>query len=153
MIRQKLFPVSLFLIMMGCASFVNLTAQNLEKYTWKNRILVIKTSDSASEIYQKQIKEFSNSADELKDRKFVLYKITGDDFELIDFTNPEMSDAGNIAGKPLEMILNDKENFEVILIGLDGGIKLWQTEILSKEDLFSTVDAMPMRRNELSNKK
>ena len=142
----------MFLIILGCASFVNLNAQNLEKHTWKNRILVVKTSDSSSEIYQEQIKEFRNSTDELKVRKFVFYKITGDHFELIDFVNNELNDSGKTAGKSIGMILNDKENFEVILIGLDGGIKLEQTDVLRKEALFNIVDAMPMRRNELSKK-
>ena len=150
MIRQKLFQVRMFLIIMGCTSFVNLNAQNLEKHTWKNRILLVKTSDSASDIYQEQIKEFRNATDELKERKFVLYKITGDHFELIDFANIELIDSGKIAGKPIGMTLNDKENFEVILIGLDGGIKLQQSEVLTKEALFNIVDAMPMRRSELN---
>ena len=152
MIRHKLFQVSMFLILMGCASFVNVKAQNLEKHTWKNRILLVKTSDSASDIYQEQIKEFRNATDELKVRKFVLYKITGDHFEMINFTNPELNDSGKIAGKPIGMSLNDKENFEVILIGLDGGIKLQQTEVLTKEALFNIVDAMPMRRYEINKK-
>ena len=153
MIRHKLFQMSMFLIIMGCASFVNLNAQNLEKHTWKNRILVVKTSDSSSEIYQQQINEFENAADELNIRKFVLYKITGDAYELIDFTNRELNTSGKINGNSIGETLNDKENFEVILIGLDGGIKLRQTDVLTKEALFSIVDAMPMRRNELSTKK
>jgi hypothetical protein len=143
----------MFLIILGGASFVNLNAQNLEEHTWKNRILIVKTSDSASAIYQQQINEFDNAADELNVRKFVLYKITGDDFELIDFTNGELNTSGKIAGKSIGKTLNDKENFEVILIGLDGGIKLWQTEVLRKDALFSIVDAMPMRRNEISREK
>ena len=102
----------MFLIIMGCTSFVNLNAQNLEKHTWKNRILLVKTTDSASEIYQEQIKEFRNATDELKERKFVLYKITGDHFELINFENSELNDSGKIAGKPIGMTLNDKENFD-----------------------------------------
>lgn len=145
--------MSMFLIILGNASFVNLNAQNLEEHTWKNRILIVKTSDSASAIYQQQINEFDNAADELNVRKFVLYKITGDDFELIDFTNGELNTSGKIAGKSIGKTLNDKENFEVILIGLDGGIKLWQTEVLRKDALFSIVDAMPMRRNEISREK
>lgn len=98
MIRQKLLQVSMFLIMIGCASFVNVTAQNLEKHTWKSRILLVKTSDSSSAIYQEQIKEFSHSSEELKVRKFVLYKIINDHFEMIDFTNPELIDSGKIQG-------------------------------------------------------
>jgi hypothetical protein len=153
MSKLKLLPVSVFLIMMGCTPFMNLNGQNLEKHTWKNRILLVKTSDSTSEKYQEQVTEFRNSDDELIDRKFILYKIIGDDFELIDFSNSELNDSGKIVGKPVGMMLNDTENFEVILIGLDGGIKLQQTEVLKKDALFAIVDAMPMRRSELSRKK
>ena len=142
----------MFLIILGGASFVNLTAQNLEKHTWKNRILVIKTSDSASEIYQEQIKEFENAPEEMSVRKFVLYKISGDAYEMVNFENPELNDSGKITGKQIGKALNDKDNFEVILIGLDGGIKLQQTAILTKETLFNIVDAMPMRRYEINKK-
>ena len=152
MIKEKLLQVSMFLILMGAASSVHLNAQNLEKHTWKNRILLVKTTDSASAIYQEQIKEFDNAADELNVRKFVLYKITGDNYEMIDFTNDELNDSGKIASKPIGKSLNDKEDFEVLLIGLDGGIKLRQTEVLTKKALFNIVDAMPMRRNELNKK-
>ena len=85
-------------ILMGCASFVPINGQNLEKHTWKNRILVFKTSESASEIYQQQVKEFENSEAELKDRKFILYKINGADFESIDYTKEASTDSGNISG-------------------------------------------------------
>ena len=56
------------------------------------------------------------------------------------------------AGKLTEEVLNEKEDFEVILIGLDGGIKLQRTELLTKEDLFKITDSMPMRRDELTKK-
>ena len=152
MTKHKLFHMGMFLIIMACASFVNLNAQNLEKHSWKNRILIFKASDSTSALYQEQIKEFRDAADELNDRKFVLYKITGDDFEMTDFTKGELTDSGKIEGKSIEKILQDKENFEVILIGLDGGVKLRQAEVLNKEDLYKIVDVMPMRRNELRRK-
>ena len=41
--------------------------------------------------------------------------------------------------------------FEVVLIGLDGGIKLRQTKLVSLDKLFTLIDGMPMRRNELKN--
>ncbi|WKK67521.1 DUF4174 domain-containing protein [Lutimonas zeaxanthinifaciens] len=152
MTRHRLFKVSMFLILMGCASFVPINGQNLEKHTWKNRILVFKTTDSALQIYQQQVKEFENSEAELKDRKFVLYRITGADFERIDYTKDALTDSGSISGTSLEKIFNAQEHFEVVLIGLDGGVKLRQTEVLSKEDLYGIVDAMPMRRSELNRK-
>jgi hypothetical protein len=38
---------------------------------------------------------------------------------------------------------------EIVLIGLDGGVKLRQNEFLGCEDLFAIIDGMPMRRREL----
>jgi len=151
-IRHQLLQIRMFFIIMGCASFANINGQNLEKHTWNNRILFVKTYDSTLDIYQEQIKEFENSPDELKVRKFVLYKIVKDDFEMVSFENPEFVESGKIAGKAIGTSLDERTNFQVILIGLDGGIKLRQSAILRKEELFDIVDAMPMRRNELSKK-
>ncbi|MDZ7614283.1 MAG: DUF4174 domain-containing protein [Flavobacteriaceae bacterium] len=146
---KDILTIRISLIMIGYSSLMNLNGQNLEKHKWENRILIVKTSDIKSKKYQEQLKEFGNKFEELIDRKIILYKITGDDFVLIDYKNSELNDSGKISGKLTEDILNEKENFEVILIGLDGGIKLQQTEILMKEDLFKIIDKMPMRRDEL----
>ena len=100
--------------------------------------------------YQQQLKEFRNSDEDLIDRKIILYKVTGADFELIDYENSELNNSGKISGQLSETVLNKKENFEVILVGLDGGLKLQQTEILTKEDLFGIIDVMPMRRDALN---
>ena len=40
-------------------------------------------------------------------------------------------------------------DFEVLLIGLDGGKKLQQNLLLSTQQLFDKIDAMPMRAQEL----
>ena len=42
--------------------------------------------------------------------------------------------------------------FAIVLVGKDGGEKLRRTTPLSPEELFSIVDAMPMRRAELREK-
>lgn len=139
--------------MIGCSSLFNLNAQNLKEHEWKNRIIIVKSSDIKSKKYREQLKEFRNSIEELIDRKFILYKITGDDFVLIDYENSKLNNSGKISGKLTEKVLNEKEDFEVILIGLDGGIKLQRTELLTKENLFKITDSMPMRRDELTRKK
>ncbi|WP_369680359.1 DUF4174 domain-containing protein [Winogradskyella luteola] len=43
---------------------------------------------------------------------------------------------------------NDHE-FKVVLIGLDGGMKLSQNNILTAENLFSKIDSMPLRNREI----
>lgn len=39
-----------------------------------------------------------------------------------------------------------------IILGLDGGIKLWQSHILKIKEMMDIVDAMPIRKNEIRNK-
>jgi hypothetical protein len=58
---------------------------------------------------------------------------------------------GKLPEKGIKPMLNANEAFEIILIGLDGGIKLRKNDIVSREELFSIIDAMPMRRNEMRN--
>jgi hypothetical protein len=44
-------------------------------------------------------------------------------------------------------------SFSVVIIGKDGGEKLRRTTPLSSEELFAIVDAMPMRRAEMRERK
>jgi len=141
-----LIKVILLLTSFSC---MNTHAQNLEKHTWKNRILIIKTVDAESEKYKEQITAFKNSREEFIDRKLILYKIVNHNFTLTNYKNSSLNYSGKVSRKLAESMLNKNENFEIILIGLDGGIKLQQTEILTKQDLFSIIDSMPMRSNEI----
>ena len=45
--------------------------------------------------------------------------------------------------------INDSDTFIIILIGKDGGEKLRSDTVLSTAKLFSTIDAMPMRKEEM----
>jgi len=52
------------------------------------------------------------------------------------------------------LVYNPKSvSFKVVLIGLDGSVKLKQTEIITVEKLNGIIDAMPMRIKELQNRK
>ena len=125
--------------------------QDLSDFKWKNRILIVKTLKSDSEKFNGQLNEFKNSNEGFNERKLVLFTMKKDDFSLIDFTTGESSYSGKVSESISKNILNQSSDFEIILIGLDGGIKLRQGEILLKEDLFRIIDAMPMRRNEMRN--
>ncbi len=45
--------------------------------------------------------------------------------------------------------ISDDKNFEVILVGLDGTIKLRQDQPITTDKLFSLIDSMPMRQREM----
>ena len=125
--------------------------QNLDNHKWKSRILIVKTLSSNSKKHNDQLKEFNNSDKEFKERKLVLYIINQDKFSLTNYTDSTLNYSGKVTKSLAENILTESEDFEIILIGLDGRIKLKQNEILLKEDLFSLIDSMPMRKNEMKN--
>jgi len=126
--------------------------QNLEQHEWKDRILIINAESEASKTYQNQIEELRNSSSALKERKLVIYQVIGNKYELVDFDTKEIKAGGKISENMGVDILTDTVPFEIILIGLDGGIKLRKADIIRKEELFNLIDSMPMRSSELRNK-
>jgi len=142
----------LFKIIVCIIGFLSLGSygQHLKKHKWENRILIVKTSNIPSEKYENQFKEFQNSSTELKERKFIIYRIIKDEFTSTNYLTNKNS-SGKVSKEMKNKIFNVNENFEVILIGLDGNIKLQKNEIITKENLFSRIDSMPMRKYELKN--
>jgi hypothetical protein len=125
---------------------MTISAQNFESHQWKNRLVLIISSDSNSEIFQKQLEELSTNRKGLKSRKLIIYKILPEKLQIPnkDSTwvyNSELHASYTKSGEP----------FKVILIGLDRGVKLEQNAVLTTEELFSKIDAMPMRQSELKN--
>jgi hypothetical protein len=124
-----------------------MSAQDLSQHEWKDRLLLVLTTENSKELYKEQMDLFKDNIAGLEERKLVIYSVM-----------PEKYKKGIQAEKWMESTrLNDRyreggKEFEVILLGLDGRVKLRQSEILSIEKLFRTIDAMPMRRNELRNK-
>ncbi|MEM1118898.1 MAG: DUF4174 domain-containing protein [Bacteroidota bacterium] len=129
---------------------MNLQAQNLQQHRWKNRLLLIKTESETSAKFQDQLANIKNENQSLAERKLVVYQFTGDNFELTDFREPASNKEGKMSTTLVKKLFRKEATFEVVLIGLDGGIKLRQTEVLPMKDLYAIIDGMPMRRQELS---
>ncbi len=126
----------------------NLNAQDLSKHQWKNRLVLILTNDTTNTNYENQLKAFEAETEGMKERKLLVYHITPTQY----CTENENKKWHNSS----KLYTNYKQTnapFEVILIGLDGRIKLTQNEVLTTDKLFAIIDGMPMRRAELRRKK
>ncbi|WP_406028584.1 DUF4174 domain-containing protein [Winogradskyella sp.] len=137
------YQIIIFFIGIMMTPLVN--AQNFEKHQWKNRIVLIISSDSKSNIYASQCEEFTKGLDEFSKRKVIIYKILPNKYKRDEESwtqNTSLYKAYNA----------NSSDFKIVLIGLDGRIKLSQNKLLSRDHLFNTIDAMPMRKNELKNK-
>ena len=125
--------------------------QDLKKHIWKNRILIIKTLKETTKKYHDQINQFKNSEEALLERKCIMYIIEGDKYTSFDYGNNSKKHTGKIS-KETRNLFDQNKKFEVLLIGLDGKVKLQQPSVLLKETFFNKIDGMPMRYNEVLRK-
>ncbi len=140
---KKLILLTIFSFFM-----VNADAQNLSTHQWKNRLILILVNDDAQAELQAQLTEFRARSAGMKERKLVVYQIQVNQFQRGLNADNEWINSNKLYQK----YKSDDSPFEVILIGLDGGIKLTQNDILTCEKLFAIIDAMPMRRREMREK-
>ncbi|MFT5885303.1 MAG: hypothetical protein ACI9IP_001763 [Arcticibacterium sp.] len=137
--------LTISLVLLFATMMIQLPAfsQTLKKHQWKNRVLLVISNKENNEPFQKQMDEFSDEKP-LNERKLVLYKV---------FPESYILEEKRINSSVLfEMYIKNKKDFCVVLIGLDGGVKLSQSNPLSSQDLFRIIDSMPMRRSEIRKK-
>jgi hypothetical protein len=106
-----------------------------------------------SEKYRNQIAEFNTLQKELMERKMLVYCVLPQQYRIMNSETKVKANNWISSSALFDRFTNKETDFRVILIGLDGGIKLEKTEILSATELFETIDAMPMRRAELNRNK
>lgn len=141
---MKYFILLTFLVFNGLLSMAQ---QNpLTKYQWKNRLLIIYSSKSDNDKLQEQINKFRFSTAEYNERELLVFHLSNNDFQNLNENVPVGS---SISAMKDFLSLQYEEDFKVFLIGKDGGIKLKSKEVLSNQKLFATIDAMPMRQNEM----
>ena len=93
---------------------------NLDKYRWENRIIV---TFAKSENHPK----LSDFKQQISDNSCGFQNRNLRHFHRIDYS---------------------VDDFKVVLIGKDGGIKM-ETSNISLKNIFQKIDAMPMRRYEM----
>ena len=101
--------------------------------------------DKNSDEQKQKIQILKNYKKDLRDRKVLVYQI------LPTLFNFNFEEKWYVSSKYYQKFNSDKNKFKIILIGLDGRIKLEQTEILSAEKILTLIDRMPMRKKEIRN--
>ncbi|MBX2826989.1 MAG: DUF4174 domain-containing protein [Flavobacteriaceae bacterium] len=124
----------------------------LEHYKWENRLVLIFSEGLEDDKFLNQIKEFEDVDDELSDRKLLLIHVQRDNYKFLNRDTSHDNMAISFSGL-FKKHMKGEEDFKLLLIGLDGGIKLESSEIVKKQRLFDLIDSMPMRRTELRHKK
>ncbi len=103
----------------------------------KNRVLVLYAPTAEHPEYVKQLRMLADAKTELAERDLV--QITRTDEKMDAGTRDYLRRELNVPGGA----------FNVLLIGKDGGVKYRGTKATNPEQLFETIDAMPMRQSEM----
>lgn len=141
MIFIRIFLLTIFVNLSN-----NLLSQDLTRHRWENRLIVIFSQDFDDPNLRSQLNEFNNFRPGLDERKVLVYQIIPGKFKqgLSDQHKWEAASADLFS-----KYKSTESSFEVLLIGLDGGVKLRKNESISCEELFRIIDSMPMRRREI----
>jgi len=122
----------------------NLAAQMLDRYQWQNRIIIIQSDNTSSKKMEAQTKLLLHYPQQLDDRKLILFHSNSSKLQQIfPKKGSHADDHSNI---------QFKEPYEIVLIGLDGGVKMRTSDIKEPQEIFDYIDSMPMRSSEIRNK-
>lgn len=116
---------------------VKMLKETLKGYQWEKRILLVGSPSAQQADFVRQKAILAKEEAGLRERDIQVIEILYDQLAESDRT---------FLRKELAVPINV---FNVVLIGKDGGIKLKQSTPMTMEALFPTVDAMPMRRQEM----
>ena len=140
-------PVALFIL---AAMNVSLRSQDLSGHLWKDRLILLLTDDIQDESYQKQLRILNADTQGMSERKLVTYLVLPEKSALHNNTKNHWIEGLNLFKK----YKGSDSNFELVLIGLDGGVKRrFSDKPVKLQDLYAIIDGMPMRRAEMRRKK
>jgi hypothetical protein len=119
-------------------------ASAMSNYRWKYRPLLVFADGTASAALAQQRTIVAASRTGLAERKIVVVWVIG------DAVNSELGPApAQSAGALRARFGASTTSFRAVLVGKDGGAKMSQSTPLDAARLFATIDAMPMRRDEM----
>lgn len=127
---------------------LSVQSQDLSKHHWEERLILLLTEDVDNENFKSQMLELESGAKALEDRKVLVYQVSKHKMKLGFSENAKWTAATNLYKKYDE----NGSPFEFYLIGLDGKVKLQDTNCVSIDKILDLIDTMPMRKNEMRSK-
>lgn len=119
----------------------------LATYQWQNRLILIFSPGAEDSLYLHQLEELQAAGKGLQERDLLVFHIFPDRVLLPNGTYLGEAEAQSLR----EHFTIPGQEMVALLMGKDGGEKLRSRELLTTKRLFQTIDAMPMRQNEMEN--
>ncbi|PHI18827.1 hypothetical protein CEQ90_15865 [Lewinellaceae bacterium SD302] len=123
-----------------------LQSQALNRFQWKNRVLILFTPEPDNPVFQQQFAELKTVVDEMVDRQLITIFVEPSG----NFENTTLFVDEAEAAQYYDLYSPKPYQFEMILVGLDGNVKLRATNsVTPAKAIFELIDSMPMRQKQL----
>ena len=132
MVKKLIFLFIFYLFM--SANFVMAEKKSLSNYFWENRLFIISYKKGDNEIKYFVEEFFQKNQCEFDDRNLKI--IFFENYKNSNYQTPSY--------------INNYFGFW--LVGYDGRVKLFSKDASVLKNIFSTIDSMPMRKDEISSK-
>jgi hypothetical protein len=131
----------------GCAISLSMAAAPavaISNFKWKYRPLIVCATNASDADFIVQRASIEAARTGFKARDVVVVMVIGNTVSSLYGPSPQISAAGlrSRCG-------SQGSGFRVVLIGKDGGTKRTSNSPLAVGEIFGTIDAMPMRRDEI----
>jgi hypothetical protein len=123
-------------------------AQNIADFKWKKRLLILVANSVEDTSLKQQLRAFTSEGSHIKERDLVLILM---DKNHIYFDNGQISQLS--LPETYRVLQLEKDFTGLVLVGKDGGVKLKTPFPVLPNKVFDLIDAMPMRKSELKNRK
>ncbi|MDO6473015.1 DUF4174 domain-containing protein [Maribacter sp. 1_MG-2023] len=133
---MKSLKILLIFIMMYS---LNIEAQDLSDYKWKNRIVILYENDTNTTDVKSALEIIDTNVSKFTERDILVFVYKDDVFYN---TNRETTGI-----KKTEILSETYDGY--ILTGKDGGIKSKATYPFNLEKLLDLIDSMPMSKSEM----
>ena len=120
---------------------------DLDKYRWKNRLVLIFAPSKEDSFYLEQKSEFEGKSDEFEDRDIIMIELLKTGISTVAEV-PLTYNQQSLLRKKFHVV----DDFVFILIGKDGTVKLRAKQPVLCDEIFSLIDSMPMRKEEMRRK-
>lgn len=124
---------------------IKMSSFNLSSQKWKNRVLLVFAPSVDNHSYQQQMQLLQAHNGNFAERDLVLVQVLATDESYADRQPIDKSSAAKLRDR----FGVEKENFRVILVGKDGGVKRSDATPVQATAIFEEIDAMPMRQQEM----
>ena len=111
------------------------------------RMLILVTLEDQHPQLTKQVDIINANRKEAIERKISIIQATPNGVKPIFNSNKNMSRVG----MSFRQMKRGDSDFELILVGLDGTVKLRRKLAIEADELFAIIDEMPMRQSEIRN--